>query len=120
MSEFKKAVPAEDYAAISDSVYKQFEMGYLDPELEGFLVRQLPPANLQEVSFLKTLGRIRRLLFSNVRFKDLFWLSAKSDYQHLGQMRAFNFQSFHLQDLFWFSVSFISGQSSDESIKPCI
>ncbi len=56
MSEFKKAVPTEDFEAMCDSLEKQFELGYLDPELEGFLVRYLPPANLHDVSFLKTLG----------------------------------------------------------------
>ena len=90
MNEFKKAVPAEDFASISDSVHKQFEMGYLDPELEGFLVRQLPPANLQEVSFLKTL--------------DLNRLSDCS--RHLVKCENFIFQSFHVKDVFCLPVKY--------------
>ena len=54
MAEFKLRVPPEDYDGVTESLHNQFNLGYLDPELEGFLSRCVPPANLNEVSFLRT------------------------------------------------------------------
>lgn len=58
MAEFKACVPAEDYERACPSLKKQFDMGYLDPELESFLTRCVPPANLHEVSFLRTVASV--------------------------------------------------------------
>lgn len=54
IDQLQSRIPEKDYQAALPSIQEQFLLGYLDPEILHVVETTVPPANLTQVSFLRT------------------------------------------------------------------
>ena len=54
MAALKDSVPQTDYESTEKHVRDQFDIGFLDGDINLFLETCVPPVNLQQVNFVRT------------------------------------------------------------------
>lgn len=54
MAALKASVPQADYESTEKHVRDQFQIGFLDGDINLFLESTVPPVNLQQVNFVRT------------------------------------------------------------------